>query len=472
MTNQEILIELFQNWNGEYVSDVVPLPRSGSLRRYYRIIGKDGTAIGAYNPDIKENEAYLYLSTHFRKHKLNVPELYNTSPDNKFYLLEDLGNTTLFHLIEKDKIKTNGQHIIELYKKSLDHLLKFQIAAASDLDFSVCYPRSTFDKTAILWDLNYFKYYFLKPAHVLFNEQHLETDFQALAEFLSKAESGFFMYRDFQARNIMIRNDQPYFIDYQGGRMGPLQYDVASLLFQAKAALTPEIRESLLNYYLNQLETIKPDSAESFLKYYYSFVLIRTIQVLGAYGFRGLIEKKPHFIASIPYALKNLEWLIEKIELPVSIPEIRRIAHEILLKNYLQGTTEPEKLTVTINSFSYKRSIPVDMSGNGGGFVFDCRILPNPGREEQYRKYNGKDQEIISYLSSYPEVKKFLSNVISIIEQAVKNYSERSFKNLMVNFGCTGGQHRSVYCAEQLAKYLDKSSWCSTTIKHTELDNQ
>lgn len=470
------LQDLFTEWCGMKPDVVTPLPLSGSDRRYWRLAAGSFSAIGAWNPIPEENEAFFHFTGTFRDHGLHVPEIYQIDSCRTTYLLEDLGDTSLFSLVEKRPPEHPvSEELIAHYKQSLAELVKFQVTAGKGIDYHFCYPNDRFDKRSILWDLNYFKYYFLK-LHVPFHEGRLEDDFECLADYLTRAEAGFFMYRDFQARNIFIKNNKPYFIDYQGGRKGPLQYDVASLLFQVKADLPFEFREELLEYYLSELNTIYPVDNKSFKKYYYGFVLLRLLQVLGAYGFRGLIEKKAHFISSIPYALKNLEWWLDHVDLQIDMPELLTTLHSLAhLKQYPfeQESQIQNKLTVTLKSFSYKNGYPTDISGNGGGFVFDCRALPNPGREEKYRAYNGKDQIIIDYLKDKPEVLDFLENAEKIISRSIENYLERGFQNLSISFGCTGGQHRSVYCTETMAKFImGKFPMTEVIVNHMNLSKQ
>jgi aminoglycoside/choline kinase family phosphotransferase len=468
-----LLSQLFIQWSGNEPDTIVPLPPSGSERKYFRFTHGEKSAIGAWNPVVEENEAFFYFSKHFYEKGLHVPELYGVDPSKEAYLIEDLGNTSLFSLVENNKHRTSfPDDLVELYRKSLMELVRFQVVADKDLDYSYCYPHSSFDARSMKWDLNYFKYYFLK-LHVPFHEGRLEDDFDTLVDFLCEAESNYFMYRDFQSRNIFIKDNKPYFIDYQGGRKGPLQYDVASLLFQVKADLPFDLRETLLDDYISELSKHISINKEGFKKHYYGFVLMRLLQVLGAYGFRGLIEKKPHFLASIPFALKNLNWWLDKIQIGTDMPELLTTLRSLTaLKQYQfsEPVKEPKNLTVSIRSFSYKQGIPVDNTGNGGGFVFDCRALPNPGREERYRAFNGKDQVIVDYLKDEPAVRQFLDGTEKVVSQSVENYLERGFNSLSVAFGCTGGQHRSVYCAETMAVWLrEKYREIVVSIEHLNI---
>ena len=347
----------------------------------------------------------------------------------------------------------------------------FRCEASRDLNYKVCYPRARFDRQSIGWDLNYFKYYFLRLAGVPFNEQALEDDFSRLTKFLLSADHDYFLYRDFQSRNIMLREGQPFFLDYQGGRKGALQYDVASLLYDGKAALPPQLRQELLDNYLDCLAGfVKLDRAE-FMKYYYAFVYVRIMQALGAYGFRGFYERKAHFLQSVPYALENLRWLGENVELPIALPTLLECFRAMQESPMLQGLAASTRtLTVRIFSCSFHRQPPSDVTGNGGGFVFDARNLPNPGREERFRTLTGKDAAVIDYLNQEESVHQFLANVVSLVDSSVAGYLKRGFNNLMVSFGCTGGQHRSVYLAERLAKHLRAMSGVEVVVRHLELE--
>jgi aminoglycoside/choline kinase family phosphotransferase len=474
MTEQ--LKYLFEQWSGENLVSTTPLPQSGSSRQYFRMISVNHQAIGVYNPDKNENLAFITFTKHFVKHNLKVPHLYESDIEKNVYFIEDLGNETLFSFITK--YRTGGEfpnNIKEHYKSALTELVKFQIDAFDELDLSVCYPRSSFDKQSMLWDLHYFKYYFLKLTQTPFDEQKLEDDFTTLIDFLLSTDIDFYMYRDFQSRNIMLKNDELYFIDYQGGRKGALQYDVASLLYDAKADIPQQIRDELLEHYLFTLnQKIKVDR-EEFKKFYYGYVLIRILQAMGAYGFRGIHEKKAHFLKSIPYAINNIEHLLSNNLLPHELNELNSALNHILKNRSLrkfETIEDSEKLTVTINSFSYMSGIPVDLSGNGGGFVFDCRSLHNPGWYDEFKMLTGKDEAVIEFLNKQGDVQEFLTDITSIIERALNNYTQRGFSQLMINLGCTGGQHRSVYCADRLAEYLNKFIDANVILQHTELEKK
>ena len=457
-----ILSGLFEKWAGVSPDLVLPLAPSGGNRVYYRLQSGDKSAIGAYSPDPKETCAFLSFSKHFHQKGLPVPEIYEENLDEKVYLQEDLGFTTLYsYLLQKDDYFPD--YLIRIYKKVVEQLAHLQIEGGKELDYSVCYPRASFDRQSMFWDFNYFKYYFLKLAKVPFDEQSLEDDLHRFADYLLQADSEYFMFRDFQTRNIMIKSGAPFFIDYQGGRKGALQYDLASLLYQAKANIPPDIRLSLLHHYIDTAEKLTDIDREKFVEYYYGFVLIRTIQVLGAYGYRGLYERKEHFLKSIPFALRNLQWIFENVEIPVDIPEIKQALQAIIDSKQFEPfdkiKASSSLLTVSINSFSYKKTgVPPDNSGNGGGFVFDCRFIHNPGRYEPYKKLHGRDEPVMNFLQQHSRMGDFLNNVYRIVDEAVENYIERSFTHLQINFGCTGGQHRSVYAADALTKHSKKNT--------------
>ena len=474
MQNEKKLDKLFQDWSGESAVSITPLPPSGSSRDYFRIIGATKTAIGAFNSDKKENIAFLTFSKHFYQSGLNVPQVYAEDTENDIYLVQDLGDTTLFSFLTA--VRKNNEFpndVVSFYKKVIEQLPRFQITSGKDLNFEVCYPRSKFDKQSMMWDLNYFKYYFLKLAKVPFDEQALEDDFNKFSEYLLQTESDYFLYRDFQSRNVMIYGGEPYFIDYQGGRKGALHYDLASLLYDAKADIPQQVRAELLNHYINSVSKLIPVNEKEFIQYFFGFVLIRIMQAMGAYGFRGFYEKKEHFLKSIPYSIRNLEWVLNTVSFPVQLPSLikalRNVVESKELKKYGDAKST-YSLKVIINSFSYKKGLPADESGNGGGFVFDCRAIHNPGRYDQYKLLNGRDQEIISFLQKEKDMEQFLTDVFSIVDLSIKNYKKRYFTNLMISFGCTGGQHRSVYCAEMLAKHLKNKSDLNIIINHRELN--
>ena len=484
---KKTIAELIENL-GEKVLEIMAMPSSGSSRQYFRVKTDKRYLVGAYNINIEENDAFFSFSKHFHECRLPVPEILAISPSKEIYVQTDLGDVTLFHHVE-DCLKNNNfdQNTIGLYKKSLDKLIDFQIIGHKGLDYSKAFPTPAFDEMSIMEDLNYFKYCFLKEQEeISFNETRLDNDFQRLAKYILEAPSDFFMYRDFQSRNIMIVNNEPYFIDYQGGRKGPLQYDVISLLYQVKARIPEEIRKELIDYYKVKLQEISPlrsatvemtntpnrhferpkgveksptnEFIESFDKYFPAFVLLRLLQVLGAYGFRGLIQKKLHFMQSVPYAIREIMKACENWSLPFELPELQAVIKQfgVLLLKYEH--IKPEKLTITVNSFSYKNGgVPYDKSGNGGGFVFDCRALPNPGRYAEFKNSNGEDADVKEFLDDKPDVHYFLQNVQMIVYQSIDNYLERGFKNLQINFGCTGGQHRSVFFAQKIGELIHEN---------------
>ena len=454
---QNILAELTRSLD-ETPIDIVPIAASGSARKYYRIVTEKRTLIGTYSENTEENEAFLTFSKHFHDFGLNVPEVFAVNEEKTCYLQSDFGDDNLFAHVQRSLMASSfGENVIELYKKALSHLVKLQVLGHKDLDYSKAYPTERFDRQAILDDLNYFKYYFVKPHEEIdFNETRLGKDFEAFADFVSQAPCDFFMYRDFQSRNIMVKDSELYFIDFQGGRKGPLNYDVVSLLYQVKAQIPQAVRDELIQYYKEELKQFVNPEEVKFDTYQPYFVYLRLLQVLGAYGFRGLIQKKSHFIESIPYALKEIQALAKAQPLN-DYPELQHIILQFgKIEQRYQTILQPPtgKLTVTVNSFSFKKGYPNDFSGNGGGFVFDCRALPNPGREPEFKTKTGRDWEVIDYLMAKPPVHVFLDHVKAIIGQSVDNYRERHFSNLMVSFGCTGGQHRSVFFAQTIYEWL------------------
>jgi aminoglycoside/choline kinase family phosphotransferase len=470
----EVLKQLFEKHFGIPAEEVKPLQGQlgGSGRAIVRLSGAGSSAIGILSSIREENAAFLEFSKHFRRHSLPVPEIYAEDLDQGAYLEEDLGDTTLFDFLGAHR---SGDAIapeaVEVYRKVVAVLPRFQVEAGRDLNYKICYPRSSFDRQSIAWDLNYFKYYFLRLAGIPFNEQALELDFTRLTKFLLAAPRDYFLYRDFQSRNVMLENGQPYFLDYQGGRKGALQYDIASLLYDGKADLPPHLRQELLDYYLDCLAGFIDLKREAFMEHYYAYVYVRILQALGAYGFRGFYERKAHFLQSVPYALKNLRWLAASVKLPIALPALMDALNTLAASEKLKALSTPaEALTVRVFSFSFHRSAPADEEGHGGGFVFDARGLPNPGREERFRALTGKDKAVIDYLQQQPIVGEFLKHATALIDETAATYQRRGFKSLMVSFGCTGGQHRSVYLAEQLAKHLRAENGLEVALRHLELE--
>jgi aminoglycoside/choline kinase family phosphotransferase len=471
----DVLQKLFEKHFQVRAARMQPLQGQlgGSGRNIIRLSTDQQSAIGILYNVREENAAFLEFSRHFRRHGLPVPEIYVEDLNQGAYLEEDLGDTTLFEFLSKHRTGENiAPDVVEAYRKVVAVLPRFQIEGGRDLNYKVCYPRASFDRQSISWDLNYFKYYFLRLAGIPFSEQALEDDFDTLTNFLLSADCDYFLYRDFQSRNVMLRSGQPFFLDYQGGRKGALQYDIASLLYDAKADLPPELRQQLLDLYVDTLGGFVDVKREAFLHYFYPYVYVRILQALGAYGFRGFYERKPHFLQSVPYALKNLRWLLHNVKLPIALPTLMEAFNSMLASEKLQGlASEAENLTVRILSFSFHRGMPKDESGHGGGFVFDGRSLPNPGREERFKTLTGRDAPVIDYLNQQESVHQFLASVMSLVDASVSEYQRRGFKSLMVSFGCTGGQHRSVFLAEQLAKRLRGRNGVDVVVRHRELEN-
>ena len=470
----DVLKNLFEQHFHSPVTRVQPLQGQlgGSGRKIIRLASKELSAIGVLYDVREENVAFLDFSRHFRGHGLPVPEIYAEDLSQGAYLEEDLGDTTLFEFLSTNRASQNlAPQVVEAYRKVVAVLPRFQIEAGRDLNYEVCYPRAVFDRQSITWDLNYFKYYFLRLAGIPLNEQSLEDDFGRLTKFLLSANLDYFLYRDFQSRNIMLRDGHPFFLDYQGGRKGALQYDIASLLYDAKADLPPELRQQLLDRYIDRLGDFIELKREVFMRHYYAYVYVRIMQALGAYGFRGFYERKTHFLQSVPYALTNVRWLLQHAELPIALPTLMEAFTSMVASEKLQSLASKEdNLIVRIFSFSFREGIPKDEAGHGGGFVFDARSIPNPGRQEQFKALTGKDAPVIDYLNQQESVHQFLASVMSLVDASVNTYRGRGFTSLTVSFGCTGGQHRSVYFAEQLAKRLSGRNGVEVVVRHLELE--
>ena len=464
--NTELLAQLYQSYTGEAPTSIEPLPGAGSNRKYFRLKGKE-SLIGVYGTSTEENRAFIYMARHFSQKGLPVPRILAEAADQSAYLQDDLGDISLFQCIKQGRESGNfSDEETNILKQTIRLLPQIQFEGNKEMNFSYCYPLATFNHRSVLWDLNYFKYCFLKATGLEFQENLLEDDFERMADTLLQIEPQVFMYRDFQSRNIMIREEKPYFIDFQGGRKGPFYYDVASFLWQAKANYPDSLRQELLDEYLDALRPYHAIDKEQFLTTLRHFVLFRTLQVLGAYGFRGYFEKKAHFIQSVPYAIENLRQLLET-DFP-EYPYLCLMLRKLTELPQFASIRNRRKLTVRVMSFSYKKGIPEDPSGNGGGYVFDCRAVHNPGKYEQYKQLTGRDKPVIDFLEQDGEILQFLEHVDALADAHVQRFLERGFTNLSICFGCTGGQHRSVYSAEHVAHHLNEKFGVRIRLIHRE----
>ncbi len=443
---------------------IVPLAAGGSSRQYYRLTSGNKSVVGVVGKDIDENKSFIYLSQHFYSLGFPVARVLAISADVSCYIVEDLGDTSLFDCLVNEQV----------IEKAVTWLPTLQLVGAERLDFSKCYPVESMDLRSVMWDLNYFKYCFLKPVGVEFNEALLESEFERFsARLLDRTDGAIwgFMYRDFQSRNVMVVDDNPYFIDFQGGRRGPVQYDLVSFLWQARAGFSPDFRFRMIEAYMDKLAEYVRFDRKDFVQSLKLFVLFRLMQVLGAYGFRGLVQNKTHFVVSIVPAVKSLAYELENgvaDEYPYLKSLLLRVTESDLFSPKMN-----DRLTVRVNSFGFRKSgIPRDMSGNGGGFVFDCRALPNPGRLDEYKPLTGRDKAVCDYLEQYDEVEEFFSHASAMAVNAVKRYVERGFTDLSISFGCTGGRHRSVYMAERLASLLSASNDVKVILTHVEQNIQ
>ena len=471
LTIIEQVKDFFLSWKPEAeVEDITQLAQAGSERQYFRLKIPQRSYIITYNNNILENEAFLEFTRHFNSKQLSVPEIFHISADKSMYIQSDLGGTSLFDILQKEGY---NDHTLDLYRKTLAQLAQLQVHGGTGLDYDYCIATRSFDRNAIYSDLLYFKYYFLRALQLPYDKNLLLNDFEMLSYYLMQEQHKFFMHRDCQSRNVMVKDDKVYFIDYQGGMQGAFQYDVASMLWQAKAGLPHEWKDELVEYYFDRVNNLLGDQLNKtdFLDNYNAFVLIRVLQTLGAYGFRGLFERKAHFISSIPFALRNLKWFLENKQIPVRLPELQKVLEAMVDENVISRyenvkATPESKLTVKIHSFSYKKGLPEDPSGNGGGFAFDCRGIMNPGRFEEYKKLTGRDKEVQNFLLYQTQMPIFLQHVYSLVDISVSDYLRRDFENLQVNFGCTGGQHRSVFAADSLARHLQQKFGVKTEVKH------
>jgi aminoglycoside/choline kinase family phosphotransferase len=477
MTTTDRIKELFASFSLAEITAIDKLPQAGSERHYYRICTANKNYVATYGANIKENETFIYFTEHFKKKNLATPQLFCVNAEKDIYIQEDFGDVSLLNKLEE---LGYVQKVYDLYKTSLHQLALVQIKGNEDLNYKRCLTNSSFGKQAIMADLLYFKYYFLDSLRRPYDKQKLIDDFEALSNYLSHTEYKFFMFRDFQSRNIMVKDDAGVgFIDYQGGMKGAPQYDVASLLWQAKANLPDEWKNNLLEDYINSFESIVEETVDRdvFKSQYNGYVLIRLLQVLGAYGFRGLFERKAHFLTSIPLALQNLKWFVNNQSVGIAVPEFKKvleicISDEVLEEFTPIQATDETPLVVNVCSFSFiQQGYPKDDTKNGGGFVFDMRGILNPGRFDDYKHLSGLDKPVKDFLEQHTKMPDFLNGVYGIIDISVEDYIKRGFENLCINFGCTGGQHRSVYAAEAIARHLKNKFKVKIVLQHTNKQN-
>lgn len=472
---KEKLIDLYQQVTGKKPATVEHLfGGGGSSRKYFCMTGEDGQSIyGVVSKSPGENLAFCKLAKLFAEKGLPVPRVYGISEDHTCYLQENLGTQTLQEYIRANR-NADGQYneaARQMLRRVIADLPHFQYKGASGYVFQQCYPVASMDAMSIMFDLNYFKYCFVKLRGIEFNEVKLQEDFQKLTVELLAENNNTFMYRDFQSRNVMIVDGNPRYIDFQGGRRGPIYYDVASFLWQASANYPEDLKNELIDVYLTSLMQYRTISREEFVRHLRLFVLFRTMQVLGAYGFRGLWEKKQHFVQSIPPAINNLEWLVKKGVIN-DYPYLKQVA-ELLIDDEHRRKFDPSQskkpnLVVRVFSFAYKNGLPQDESGNGGGYVFDCRGTNNPGRYIEYKYMTGRDKPVIDFLEKDGEILSFLEHIYPVVDFHAQRFIERDFTSLMVSFGCTGGQHRSVYCAQQMAWHLHEKFGVKVILTHRE----
>ena len=502
----EKLTALYIQYKGEEPAEIEKIPGAGSNRQYYRFIGKDGeSVVGVIGTSRDENHAFIYLDRHFQLRQLPVPHILAVSEDELCYLQTALGHTSLFDAIRggREAGGRYNQNEQQLLIKTIRALPNFQIRGARGLDWKNCYPQPEFDEESVLFDLNYFKYCFLKATGLDFHELKLEANFHMFAQDLTSETSDCFLYRDFQARNVMLDQEgNPYFIDFQGGRKGPFYYDLASFLWQASAKYSFKLRRTLTYEYYDALQQyVEVPSVRHFVNRLSLFVLFRLLQVLGAYGFRGYFERKKHFIDSIPPAIDNLRellkmpqetfpypYLMNMLQRLTELPQFAQVEKPVMTRSdgfkisdnnvyeshpqdgpaTFSKYDDKGPLVLRIYSFSYRKGIPEDPSGNGGGYVFDCRSTHNPGRYEPYKKLTGLDEPVIRFLEDDGEILTFLESVYKLADHHVARYIQRGFTSLMFSFGCTGGQHRSVYSAQHLAEHLHDKFGVKVIVCHRE----
>ncbi|MFM7710274.1 MAG: phosphotransferase [Ferruginibacter sp.] len=459
------------------IRDIEAIPPAGSHRRYYRIYHTDGsTCIATWNTDKAENDTFHYFTTVLQACQAPVPVIWATNTDHTLYIQDDAGSRCLL-----DVLLNEGptEQVLALYRQAVTQLATLQQCVDQQLDYSRCLAAAAFDQKAILADLLYFKYYFLDPLGISYKKDQLFTELENWSHSDAFKQPTGFMYRDFQGRNIQVNTDKITFIDYQGGMRGPLGYDLASLLWQAKARLSDAWKNTLFETYCEQLNKVSNPPVDPVVLQtsYQQCVLLRMLQTLGAYGFRGLFEKKSHFIQSIPPALKQLSNYLAQHPIPDTYPTLKKvleaITHEAFQKTFVPiRANEKTPLIVRVQSFSYlQNGYPESNHANGGGFVFDCRGILNPGRITEYKTQSGQDKSVQVFLEEHTRMPAFIQHIKDSVGITIENYIERGFEYLEISFGCTGGQHRSVYAAETIERHIRETYGVKTELHHLNRAN-
>ena len=467
----ETISKLYRQCFGAEPRSISPIEGAGSDRKYFRVAGVED-CIATVGQSVRENNAFIYLADYFAARCLPVPRVLAVSDDRLTYLQTDVGSTALYDLIER--LGPDSPELMPMLEKAVRELARFSYCIDAEFDSSMCYPRPAMDAAAIMYDLNYFKYCFLKPCGVEFDEDALHADFERLASEAARNPESTLMLRDFQSRNIMVGADccgadapQLSVIDFQGARLGDGFYDLVSFAWQARAGFSNATRWHLADIYSKEVTQILGRQPENATTRIHTSILLRTLQVLGAYGFRGLIERKAKFVTTIPAALETLREILPSLN--PELKELCRVANVIVDLPKFSREDYGAGLTVTVMSFSYKKGgIPDDLSGNGGGFVFDCRGMHNPGRYDQYKPLTGRDKEVIDFLEDQGEIQRFMDHCYGLVDPSVETYMRRGFSSLMVCFGCTGGRHRSVYGAEHMARHLSERFGVRVKLIHRE----
>ena len=465
----EQLKDLYTQYYGVQPTSVQPLTAAGSGRKYYRLQAGGTTLVGVVGESEEENRAFITLSHHLAHAGIPVPQVVAVSDDAMRYLQTDLGNTSLYDSLAACRKRGEwNEEAYSLLAETMRNLARTQVEGDRGLDYSVCYPTASFDERTIMYDLNYFKYCFLKATGVTFHENRLQDDLELMASHLLTAEPKGLLYRDFQSRNVMVVEDKPYFIDFQGARYGAVHYDVASFLWQARAQYPANLRQRLVDEYLTALRGYYPEiDTDRFIETLNLYVLFRTLQVLGAYGFRGYFERKELFLQSIPQAIENLRELLAR-GIVSPYPHLQATLQAVCDLPCYTPTEPRTHLRVTVYSFSFKKGLPTDDSGNGGGYIFDCRATHNPGKYDEYKQLTGLDAPVKDFLEKDGEILTFLDHAYALVDSSVERYLERGFTNLQVSFGCTGGQHRSVYSAQAMAEHLHNKYNVEVLLIHRE----